>query len=753
MTDAELQQSILDLVGRPSYQPVKPRLIAQRLGVPKNEAKEVKQAIKQLVRQGRLAYGTNHLVRPADPTRATTNRMIGVFQRTQKGFGFVRPTGDVAAAAAPDGQRQDIFIPAKRTGNAATGDTVLVLLKKSRRPDRPGPVGEILEIIERQTHQFVGTYLESGGNAYVQVDGTLFAQPIWVGDPGAKGAQLDDKVVIEMVRFPTPMHEGEGVITEVLGPRGRPGVDTLSIIRQFNLPEEFAEDALDEARVEAENFEEAVPEGRRDLTKEVVVTIDPADARDFDDAISLRRLDNGHWLLGVHIADVAHFVRPRTALDREARDRATSIYLPDQVIPMLPEVISNSLASLQPKRVRLVKSAMLEFTPEGQRVHTELHSAAIQSNRRLSYEQVDQFLADPEPWRRKLGAEVHDLLGRMHTLAMILRKRRMTRGALELNLPEVKVELDGDGQVAGARVVKHTESHQIIEEFMLAANEAVAEALAEKELPFLRRVHPAPAPHKLKALTEFVRELGLTATNLQSRFEMQQLLDQAADRPEQYAVNYALLRSLERAVYSPAAEGHYALASDCYCHFTSPIRRYPDLTIHRMIDAILLGKRPPNVYDEMVVLGQHCSDREQRAEAAERDLTKLKLLLYLSTRLGEEMDMVVTGVESFGLFVQGIDLPAEGLIHTDALVDDYYRYDRAAHTLSGHRSGNVFRLGDRLRAAVARVDMERREVDFRLIRHDVAEPGTERPKSEEGPPAKAKNARSTKVKRTKKRRK
>jgi ribonuclease R len=379
-------------------------------------------------------------------------------------------------------------------------------------------------------------------------------------------------------------------------------------------------------------------------------------------------------------------------------------------------------------------------------VGAEVHKAAIQSNKRLTYEQVDQFLEDPTPWRRKLGVKVCELLGRMYDLAMILRRRRAKRGALELAMPEVKVDLDRKGRVAGATVVEHTESHQIIEEFMLAANEAVAEHLAGKDLHFLRRIHEAPSPRKLKALTEFVRELGFQTESLQSRFELQKLLRQAAGRPEQHAVHYAVLRSLQRAVYSPEPEGHFALASDCYCHFTSPIRRYPDLTVHRLLDAVLAGRTPESHFDELVLLGEHCSDREDRAESAERELVKLKLLAYMSERIGEEMEAVVTGVESFGLFVQGIDLPAEGLIHVTSLDDDYYRFDRASHTLAGHRSGNTYRLGDLVRVRVYRVDLDRRELDFRLVaRAKRREDGA--PKRPRGRPAgkTSKSKRSTKT--------
>ena len=715
MNDAELEQSILRFVGKPGYKPAKPRAIAQKLGLKKDQAVEVRRAVKRLVRRGQVAYGSNHLVRPVDPRHPQGNRMVGTFQRTSGGYGFVRPTpaAGPGAPAARGGESPDVYIPAKETRDAATGDVVVVQLRRAR-PRDPGPRGEIVEVLERQTHQFVGTYFESAGSAFVRVDGTLFSDAIYVGDPGAKGVREGDKVVIEMVRFPSPVYPGEAVITEILGPLGKPGVDTLSILREFNLPGDFAEDALEEARQRAREFDESIPPERTDFTTETVVTIDPADARDFDDAISLERLDSGHWLLGVHIADVSHFVRPRTALDREARERATSVYLPDRVIPMLPEVISNSLASLQPRKVRYTKSALIELTAEGQRVGVELCSAAIKSNKRLNYEQVDEFLADPGPWRKKLGAKVFELLGRMQELAMILRSRRVRRGALELSMPELKIELDRQGRVTGARVVEHTESHQIIEEFMLAANEAVANLLAEREWFFLRRVHESPDPRKLKTLTEFVRELGLKVDSLQSRFELQTLLDTVRGRPEEHAVNYAVLRSMQQAHYSPVEEGHYGLASECYCHFTSPIRRYPDLTVHRLIDAHLSRRKPRNDYDELVLLGQHCSDRERRAETAERELTKLKLLSYLSERIGEEMDAVVTGVESFGLFVQGLKLPAEGLVHVESLSDDYYRYDRAAHSLVGHRSGNAYRLGDVVRVAVSRVDLQRRELDFRL---------------------------------------
>ena len=722
---SELENTLLTHVRGPNYRPVKPRVLLKQLNLLEEQFRDLKMTVKRLVKKGQLSYGANHLV--GMPGEKQDNVMTGIFRRTQSGFGFVRATGSKPS----DDRRQDVYIPANRAGDAATGDTVLVRLSTKRAGDRPNPLGEIVRVLERETHQFVGSYLEDAGVGYVQVDGTLFTQPVAVGDPGAKNAQPGDKVVFEMVRFPSHLHNGEGVLTEVLGPRGSPGVDTLSIIREFNLPEAFPDEVLAEARRQAESFDESVA-GRLDLSNETIITIDPADARDFDDAISLARMENGNWRLGVHIADVAHFVPENSVLDHEARERGTSTYLPDRVLPMLPEIISNSLASLQPDRVRYAKTAFLEFTPEGLRVASEFHSSAIRSKRRFSYEEVDDYLAHRKAWLRKLTPEVHTLLAHMHELAMVLRGRRLKRGALELSMQEVKLDLDKDGHVTGAHVVVNTESHQIIEEFMLAANEALAEHLAEHKLDFLHRVHTPPDPRKLQALSSFVRELGYDVESLESRFELQALLTKVQGQPDAHAVNYAVLRSLQRAIYSPEEEGHYALASKCYCHFTSPIRRYPDLTAHRLLNALLARHKPKSDMTELLALGEHCSDRERRAEAAERELTKVKLMAYLATRIGEEMDAVITGVEEFGLFARGLELPAEGLIRVASLADDYYRFERASHSLTGHRAGNRFRLGDVIRVSVARVDVDRRELDFRLVQRKkqaprVAKPARTRP--------------------------
>jgi ribonuclease R len=746
------EDQILAAVSHRNYQPLKPRALARKLGVPTPQYPAFRSALRDLLHQGRLELGRNHAVRAIPPHGTVT----GTFRRTGTGAGFVRPhliEGQVGT---------EIRIAEEDALDAATGDTVLV--KITRKPNRPdmNPLGRVLRVLERATRTFVGTYFERDDQGLVRVDGTVFSHSIYVGDPGAKGVRPDDKVVFEMLRFPTPEDRGEGVITEVLGPRGKPGVDTLSIIRAYNLPDEFPEDARQEARDAATVFREDDLDGREDFTAEVVVTIDPADARDFDDAVCVSHdPDSGHWQLAVHIADVGHFAPPGGPLDCEARKRATSVYLPQRVLPMFPEIVSNHLASLQQGRLRYVKSVLIDFTPEGQKTGVRFANGAIRVRRRFTYEQVFALLEQPPhplPLSPAAGArgerlpphplppapaagerggkgsplppgggeglgvrggvepEVYELLLRMRDLAMILRQRRLQRGALELTMPEVELEYDEQGRVTGGHFRKHDVSHQIIEEFMLAANEAVAEHLGGLRVAFLRRVHPDPDPNKLEAFATFARSLGYKMQSHLDRFALQRVLERSARRPDVHAVHYALLRSLKQAVYSPEEEGHYALASANYCHFTSPIRRYPDLTVHRLLGQWLRTGSAGSDETELTALGEHCSKMERRAEMAERELVKLKLLTYLDARLGLELEVIITGVADYGFFAQAETLPVEGLVHVSTLTDDYYYYEAETHSLTGRRSNRRYRLGDKVRVTVVRVDLQRRQLDFRVAR-------------------------------------
>jgi ribonuclease R len=745
---SDLLTKIVHAVTRPGYSPIKAKALFKRLDLGEELYPEFRKTVRELIRTGRLALGKNQTIRAADPH----GTLVGTYRRATAGHGYVRPHA-VDGTAGPD-----VYVREDKTLDASTGDEVLVRITRlaTRLKD---PAGEIVRVLGRATRTFVGTYFERDGEGLVRVDGTVFAHSVAVGDPGAKGARPQDKVVVEMLRFPTPDSRGEGVITEVLGPLGKPGVDTVSVIKAFGLPEEFPPPALAEAREMATAFSETDLAGRTDLTSDLVVTIDPKDAKDFDDAVGVT-IDpkTKHWILTVHIADVGHFAKAGGPLDAEARRRATSVYLPQKVIPMFPEVISNGLASLQEGKLRYVMTVRMEFTPGLQKGHVEFFNAAIRVKKRFTYEQVQEVLNDlasgeREPGRTgdvsrrvddthpathvagSTGPDILALLRRMKDLALLLRKKRLKRGALELTMPEAVLEYDEHGRVSGAHFASHDLSHQIVEEFMLAANEAVAEHLSAHEVPFLRRVHPAPNEEKLAAFASFAGLLGHPIRRPQDRFELQRVLNETADKPERAAVHYALLRSLKQAAYSPIQDEHYALASHHYCHFTSPIRRYPDLVVHRLLDRLIRHRKATADVTELTALGDHCSKMERRAETAERELVKLKILTYLSGKLGEKFDAVITGVADYGFFAQVEQFPAEGLVHVSSLVDDYYQFDEPGHALEGKRSRRRFRLGDRVRVEVARVDVQKRMLDFRLVDLARRAGGREPPAGEEPPPS------------------
>ena len=710
-----MKQQLLQYIQRPDYKPLKPKNLLKKLGIKKKDIARFEEVLAQAEASGEVRVSDSGRVQPGKPAGS----LIGILKRTAAGDGFV-----ILHHPKPAGIEGDVFIDREDIRNAQTGDEVLIQLTKRRRAGGQR-CGFVMEVLERATNVFVGTYFEDNEAGWVQIDGKDFPRPIWVGDPGAKGAREGDKVVVEMLRFPAYGKIGEGVLTKVLGERGQPGVDTQVIIHQFGLPDEFPAEVLDDARLEAENFNEEDLEDREDLSQEIIVTIDPKDARDFDDAISLTRSGDGHWHLGVHIADVSHFVQPGTALDKEALRRGTSVYLPTKVIPMLPEVISNGLASLQEKRLRYSVSAFIEYTAEGIPVHTRFAKTAIHVTKRFAYEQVLPIIEAKEGTFKHVPAKVRKLLCDMHELAMILRRRRFEKGSLELDMPEVRLELDEHQQVIGARQRSHDASHQIIEEFMLAANIAVATELSDRDYLFLRRVHAEPMAAKMQAFGEFANILGYPIKRTQSRKDLQNLLKQVQGQPEEHALNYALLRSLKQAEYSPVDVGHYALAEQNYCHFTSPIRRYPDLLVHRLLTGMITGNETQlgAGMDEMLRLGKHCSQTERRAEQAERELTKLKLLSYFENRVGEQFEASITGVEKFGFFARGVEIPAEGMVHVSTLSQkEIYDYDRAAFALIGRRSGETFRLGDRVLVEVTHIDVNRREMSLRYISRPSSSP-------------------------------
>ncbi len=556
-----------------------------------------------------------------------------------------------------------------------------------------------------------------------------------VGDVRGLPVTVNDKVIVEMVRYPDSFQSGEAVILEVLGASKNPAVDTLAVMYQFGLVDEYPEAAVDQARAIADHFSETITDDRTDLTKVPTLTIDPFDARDFDDAISLSKNEAGHWELMVHIADVSHFVPAvhRSIRRHNGAGRVSICRTRSSRCSRDHQQPSGQLAT----RSRASGENGLHRDDVGgnSRLFEDFHSA-IRNAQRLNYEQVDQFLADREPWRSRLTPAIFDLLADMHNLAMTLRRRRMEGGSIELTLPEVKIDLDRSGKVKGAHLVHHTESHQTIEELMLAANQAVATYLDDLEIPFLRRVHAPPQRIKLKRLYEFVRGLGIECNDLQDRFEIQRVVNAVRGQNTEQAVNYAVLKSMSKAVYQPQVERHYALDMTHYCHFTSPIRRYPDLVIHRIIQKLIDGQNAKEPLAMLGFLGQHCSDREVNAEQAERELIRVKLLHFMSRHVGKEFEGILTAVNPEDLNVRLHEVPVDGTIVVQALPSDRYRFDRETHTLEGFRSGNRFRLGDSVRIRVERVDLARRQLFFAYLSHQHH--ATSNPLS---PPAKKKRKR------------
>ena len=725
---ASLKQQIIEVLKKTGSRPVKPRKIARRLDLPKGEKDRFEAAIASLVKRGKLQQNREGRVFLPEIASASDGLIAGVLKKTASGSAWLIPNREITPEGAdpnsPDDQPPvpaskipDVHIYAENLGDAQNGDEVLVRLI-SRRRSGGKRCGQVEQIVERATHTFVGSYFEEWNVGKVRIDGGVFSDPVSVGDPGAKGVQPGDKVVIEIVRFPTHTHPGEAVLTKILGARGEPGVDLQAIIHEYGLPDEFPEEVLTAARDQADAFDPENLGDRLDLTGETIVTIDPADARDFDDAISLSKSEDGNWHLSVHIADVAHFVQEGGTLDQEAKQRGTSVYLPGRVVPMLPETISNSLASLQQDQVRFTKTVKIEFSPDGTPLYTEFHNSAIKVKKRFCYEEVMPILDAPEKFKTEVSTDVLKLLADMYELAMILRGRRFEDGSLELHLPEVKIELDKDGGVCGAHETSHDESHQIIEEFMLAANTAVATKLMDADITFIRRVHGSPDPIKLKAFSEFADSLGLEVSPNPSRFELQKLLSEVRGKPFEQALSFALLRSMKSAEYTGLVNGHFALAIENYCHFTSPIRRYPDLTVHRLFEKVIEGKTKKIGLSqiETIKLGAHCSGMERRAAQAERELTRVKLLMLLATKTEETFRAVITGVEKFGIFCRCEKYPVDGFVHVSNLAHgERLDYDRATYTMTARQSGRAFRMGDRVQVRIALIDPDERTLHWELV--------------------------------------
>jgi ribonuclease R len=730
VNETKIREQILALLSRKDYRPLNKIEIANKLGVSGRARVALRGTLRDLERAGEIArIRKDRYVLPAEADLVT-----GKLSLHPVGYGFL--------TSEKPGE-PDVFIAAENVGTAMHRDRVVARISleppagriKGRRE------GRVIRILERAHDTIVGTLQQSRNFYFVVPDDPRFVHDIYVRPVAAvqedrqseTEATVGDKVVVRLDDWQSRHVNPEGEIIEVLGPASAPGVDVLSIIRKYHLPTEFPSDVLEQAERIPERVEAQQIAGREDLRNQFIVTIDPDDARDFDDAINVEKLANGGWQLGVHIADVAAYVEPGSALDREARLRGNSVYLPDRVIPMLPERLSNGVCSLKPEVDRLTHSVFIQFDKRGVAKSARFARSVIRSAHRLTYKQAYAILNSPP--RDRLAERLH----LAWELAALLRRKRFEHGALDLDFPEVKVWVDTQGKPVRLERVENDESHQLIEEFMLAANEAVARELKRRAIPTIYRVHENPDPEKLAEYREFALSFGYKVGDLTHHGELQRLLAETRGKPEEQALKVGLLKSLKRARYDPQPLGHYGLAKTNYLHFTSPIRRYADLVVHRALGSDTAARRSYRMgMAEIASVAEHISTTERNAADAEIDATQMKKLEFFQRQLaGRKPQMfsaTVVDVRNYGLMVELPDALITGLIHVSSLTDDFYVFDPARRQLIGRRSRKRFRVGDNLSVFVARVDLFKRQVDFAIA------PATEKSKASGRSKRSSKNA-------------
>jgi ribonuclease R len=708
----DIHQKIQTLLSAPNYHPLRRDELAGKLRLNAAERRDFRRVLGEMLEKGEVVrVRKDRFVLPQD-----ADLVVGRIEFNQNGFAFLRPDppADAGVRAEP---RPDVYVAGEDTWVALHGDRVVVRLHRERRKFKGAdkPAGRVIRILERASETMVGTLQKSHHFHYVIPDDPRSPHDIYTKP--ALNAQVGDKVVVKLAEWTSRHVNPEGEIVEVLGKADAPGVDILAIIRKYHLPTRFSEQTLAEVARIPEKISAAEHQGRLDLRGKFIVTIDPDDAKDFDDAVNVDELPGGGWRLGVHIADVSHYVQPDGALDREARARGNSVYLVDRVVPMLPEKLSNNLCSLRPAEDRLTQSVFIEFTPKLVARKTEFALSVIRSRHRLTYKDAFARLQS-----RDDQDELTRELKKMWRLASQLRQQRFARGSLNLDFPEVKVRLDKQGKPTHIEKIHYDISHQLIEEFMLAANEAVAKHTCQLQVPCVYRIHEDPDLEKLRDFRQYAQSFGYKVGDVTHRHELQKLLKQVEGKPEEYAVSLALLRSLKQARYSPNPVGHYGLAKKFYTHFTSPIRRYADLIVHRTLLSLLKpGPPSPRRYSlqELASAAEHNSRTERVAGEAEEESVELKKLEYFQGQLVrgklDVMDAVVCTVRNFGFFVELPESLMQGLVHVSRLEDDFYQYDEQLERLVGRRTRRVIKIGDKLRVQVERVDITKRQIDFRVV--------------------------------------
>ncbi len=707
------RKHIIDALKAKIGKPMLLRELMRQLRLKPEDRSELKHILTELILTGEIIKTRGNRYGLPEKMDLET----GTFQAHSDGYGFVIPEKKGAS---------DVYISARSRLDAMDGDKVVVRLSKpaGKKRDTGRREGVIIRILERAHTKIVGTYETSedrpGVYGFVTPSDPRIIQDVMISPENTAGSRSGDIVSAEIITYPVRGRPAEGKVVKLIGKKGQPGIESELIIEEYELPTAFSPAALREAAVIPQQVTAAMRRGRRDLRDLPTVTIDGEKARDFDDALSIDKIRNG-YRLWVHIADVAYYVKEDTIIDQEAYQRGTSVYLPDRAIPMLPPELSNGICSLNPDVDRLAFTVEMDFSGNGEILNYDIYESVIKSSERMTYTAVREILADRDPAQRRRYAGLLEKFELMDELMEILRLRRTRRGSIDFDLPEPEIVLDLQGRMTDVIRAERNRAHQIVEEFMIAANETVAGHMEKMEAPFIYRIHEEPDEEKIRDLTDFLDTLDIklhVGKKLKPSV-LQKAVTQAKGAPEEALVNTVVLRTMKQARYSSENVGHFGLASRSYTHFTSPIRRYPDLVVHRLLKAAAHGLlRNVHYVDRLSETlpdtADHCSLRERTAMEAERDVISMLKLLFMKDKLGETYDGIITGVAPFGFFVQLSELFVEGLVHISTLTDDYYHYVDKQHCLRGERRKCVFRIGDKVRVRVDRVDRERKRIDFSL---------------------------------------
>ncbi|EGQ3458935.1 ribonuclease R [Staphylococcus pseudintermedius] len=709
-----LKEEIIAIIKSADYEPMSVSDFQDALGL--SSADSFRDLIKILVELEQTGMVTRTKQDRYQKQQQKTNSGLvrGTLSQNKKGFAFLRPD---------DQEMEDIFIPPTKINRAMDGDVVLVEVKKSRGDFRKGKFeGEVKAIESHSIKQVVGTFSEARHFGFVVPDDKRIMQDIFVPKGQELGAVEGHKVLVQITQYSDGTNSPEGQISAILGHKNDPGVDILSIIYQHGIEIEFPDDVLKEAENVPETIQSDELKGRRDLRDELTITIDGADAKDLDDAIAVKKLDNGNTELTVSIADVSYYVTEGSALDREAYDRATSVYLVDRVIPMIPHRLSNGICSLNPEVDRLAMSCRMEIDAQGQVVKHEIFESVIHSNARMTYDAVNRIITDKDAVTRAQYPEIVPMLDLAQTLSQQLIAMRKKRGEIDFDIKEAKVIVNEEGIPKEVVTRERGEGERLIESFMLIANETVAEHFNQMEVPFIYRIHEQPKSERLRQFFDFITNFGIMVKGTGEDIHpstLQNIHEEIAGRPEDMVISTMMLRSMQQARYDADNLGHFGLAADYYTHFTSPIRRYPDLIVHRLVRKYLIEKsmdgRAMHEWEEKLPqIAEHTSNRERRAIDAERDTDELKKAEFMIQHIGDEFEGVISSVANFGMFVE-LPNTIEGMVNMQNMSDDYYHFDERQMALIGERKAKVYRIGDVVKVKVIHVDVDERQIDFQIV--------------------------------------